>query len=201
MNKNNRKAHLFQTAFKLFLIKGYEGVSISDIEKESGMTRGAITYYGEDKLGLFYNVVKEYLIQLQSLDTKLGQRDFNSMKDFIESYVAGAQRTMDYLHSFDPTVKNGSRCYISLALQICDYFPDLHEAYLRNLNQELLTWIDVIQKAREKGEIRGNIDVINMAKIFMDVFSGRSFFDALTTGLNTVELKMQLLTLYDTLKK
>ena len=53
MNKNNRKEHLYAMAFKLFLTKQYEGVSISDIEKESGMTRGAITYYSKTSWDCF----------------------------------------------------------------------------------------------------------------------------------------------------
>jgi len=60
MNKNNRKQHLYEVAFKLFLMNRYEAVSISDIETASGMTRGAISYYGKDKLGLYYNVVHLY---------------------------------------------------------------------------------------------------------------------------------------------
>lgn len=71
MNKNNRKDHLYAVAFKLFLTKHYDAVSISDIENESGMTRGAITYYGKDKRGLFYDVVRHYLIDSQNLDFKL----------------------------------------------------------------------------------------------------------------------------------
>lgn len=201
MNKNNRKTHLFQTAFKLFLIKGFEGVSISDIEKESGMTRGAITYYGSDKLGLFHNVVEQYLVQLQNLDSKIEGKKYNSLRDFIEAYVTSSQHTMNSFHSIDPNVKNGSRCYLSLALQICDYFPDLHEMFLRNLDQELLKWIDVIQNAIRTGEIKENIDVINTAKVFMDIFTGRSFLDALRSGLDTVELKMQMLAIYNLLKK
>ncbi|WP_423808860.1 TetR/AcrR family transcriptional regulator [Prevotella histicola] len=40
--QRSHKDHLYKAAFKLFLTKGFEGVAISDIEKESGMTRGAV---------------------------------------------------------------------------------------------------------------------------------------------------------------
>ena len=42
MSREGRKELLFKAAFKLFVTKQFDGVSISDIEKETGLTRGAV---------------------------------------------------------------------------------------------------------------------------------------------------------------
>ena len=118
MNKNNRKEQLYHEAFKLFLSKPFEAVSIADIENASGMTRGAITYYAKDKLGLFYSVVKYYLVDTQNLKQKITQTEFDSLKDFIEAYVNGCQETMNRFNDVGKNVQNASRAYISLILQI-----------------------------------------------------------------------------------
>ena len=200
MNKNNRKERLYAAAFKLFLTKRYDAVSITDIEKESGMTRGAIVYYGKDKKGLFYDVLRHYLVDSQNLDFKLGKGEFKSLNDFIEEYVRSCQETMDRFHQIDLTIKNGSRAYMALVLQICDYFPDLHEQYLENRNKELLKWIEIIQMAINNKEVRSDIDVITTAKIFMSIFYGQSYLDALSVGLNTVELRLQFQNIYKLIK-
>ena len=200
MNKNNRKEHLYAIAFKLFLTKHYDAVSVSDIEKESGMTRGAITYYGKDKRGLFYDVVRHFLIDSQNLDFKLRKKDFENLSDFIEEYVRSSQETMAKVHQIDSTVENGSRAYMALILQICDFFPDLHEQYLANRNRELLKWIEIIQLAIGNKEIKNDIDVITTAKMFMNVFYGQSYLDALSAGLNTVELRLQFQNIYRLIK-
>ena len=200
MNKNNRKEHLYAIAFKLFLTKHYDAVSVSDIEKESGLTRGAITYYGKDKRGLFYDVVRHFLIDSQNLDFKLRKKDFENLSDFIEEYVRSSQETMAKFHQIDSTVENGSRAYMALILQICDFFPDLHEQYLANRNRELLKWIEIIQLAIGNKEIKNDIDVITTAKMFMNVFYGQSYLDALSAGLNTVELRLQFQNIYRLIK-
>ena len=200
MNKNNRKERLYAAAFKLFLTKRYDAVSITDIEKESGMTRGAIVYYGKDKKGLFYDVLRHYLVDSQNLDFKLGKGEFKSLNDFIEEYVRSCQETMDRFHQIELTIKNGSRAYMALVLQICDYFPDLHEQYLENRNKELLKWIEIIQMAINNKEVRSDIDVITTAKIFMSIFYGQSYLDALSMGLNTVELRLQFQNIYKFIK-
>lgn len=200
MNKNNRKEHLYAIAFKLFLTKRYDAVSISDIEKESGMTRGAITYYGKDKRGLFYDVIHHYLIDSQDIDFKLGKSEYESLGDFIDEYVRSCQETMTKFHQIDPTVENGSRAYMALILQICDFFPDLHEQYLANRNKELLKWIEIIQIALSNKEVRHDIDIITTAKMFMNVFYGQSYLDALSAGLNPVELRLQFQYIYRLIK-
>lgn len=200
MNKNNRKKHLYEVAFRLFLMNRYEAVSISDIEQASGMTRGAISYYGKDKLGLYYNVIKHYLVDKQNLDNKMKDSSQMLFSDFIESYVKSSQETMDALQSIDSSVKNGSRAYLALILQICDYFPDLNEMYLTNRSNELLLWIENLNLAIKNKEVRNDINVIATAKSFMNIFYGQSFLDALSMGLNTMELKLQFQNLYNLIK-
>lgn len=200
MNKNNRKEQLYHEAFKLFLSKPFEAVSIADIESASGMTRGAITYYAKDKLGLFYSVVKHYLVDTQNLKQKITQTEFDSLKDFIEAYVNGCQETMNRFNDVGTNVQNASRAYMSLILQICKYFPDLHSQYLENRNQEVIIWIGVLQKAIERKEIKSDIDIMNTARNFMNLFYGQSYIDSLSVGLNTVELRMQLMNLYKLLR-
>ena len=191
---------LYHEAFKLFLSKPFEAVSIADIEEASGMTRGAITYYAKDKIGLFYSVVKHYFVDTQNLKQKIVKSEFGSLKDFIEAYVDGCQETMNRFSDVDKTVQNASRAYATLVLQICKYFPDLHSQYLENRNQEIIIWIGVLQRAIENKEIRSDIDIMNTARNFMNLFYGQSYLDSLSMGVNTVELKMQLMNLYKLLR-
>lgn len=200
MNKNNRKKQLFEVAFKLFLTNRYEAVSIADIEEASGMTRGAISYYGKDKLGLYHQVVKYYLVDKQNLDNKMKNCEYKSFKQFIESYIQSAQETMNSLREVCGVISNGSRSYLSLILQISDHFQDLNEAYLANRNKELLKWAEMLNMAIKNNEIRSDIDVMSTAKSFMTIFYGQSFLDALSIGLNTMDLRMQFMNLYNMMK-
>lgn len=184
----------------MFLSKPFDAVSIVDIEEASGMTRGAITYYGKNKLGLFHEVVKHYLVDTQNLKQKMTNIDVDTLEEFIDAYVIGSRKTLDGFKDIDENVQNASSAYMGLILQICKFFPDLHEEYLKNRNQELLLWIDCIQKAIKTKEIRSDVDVVTTAKCFMDVFYGQSYLDSLSMGLNTVELRMQMMNIYKLLK-
>lgn len=93
MHADNRREQLYRAAFKLFLTRHYESVTIADIEKESGMTRGAVSYYSRTKLVLFKQVVKHYLIDKQNVRNKYNH-DQPTFYDFINAAVDGVRDTM-----------------------------------------------------------------------------------------------------------
>lgn len=200
MYRNSRKEHLYLAAFKLFLTKQYDAVSISDIERESGMTRGGILYYGKDKKSLFYDVVKQFIVDTQDIENKMTCTDVDTLKCFIETYVHGCQTTMDRLDYIDKSVQNASSAYMGLILQVCKFFPDLHDKYIENRNKEMALWIRIIQRAMDSKEIITGINIVSTAKNFMNIFYGQSYLDSLSMGLNTVELKIQMMEYYRLLK-
>lgn len=201
--RKSHKEHLYKAAFKLFLTKQFEGVSISDIEEKSGMTRGAIFYYASTKKELFKQVIESFIIDKQKIENKMSVNDHATLLDFIDSYIIGIQNTMSSMQDIidELSSSNASKLYISLILQISTHFPELHEKFLINRNNELSIWCAILQKAIESKEIRADLDVLNTAKHFIHIFYGQSFLDSLSFGLNTSLLKGQMHNFYKLLKK
>ena len=54
---------------------------MSDIENESGLTKGAIYYYASNKKELFRNVI-EYIIEKQDLTYKVSLKKRNEFQKF-----------------------------------------------------------------------------------------------------------------------
>lgn len=200
MNKNNRKDQLYKAAFKLFLTRPFGEVSISAIEKEANMTRGAIVYYAGSKLELFQNVVKYYFIDKQKSQTAL-TLDI-SLKEYIKSYVDLISHQMASMKSLmdEMSPTNGSRAYISLGLNLKNYSEELHYEYLDIRNRSLSNWISVLQRAASSNEIKADIDIISVAEMFVFIYLGVSVWDALLSGLDIEHLKRQYHLLYNLLK-
>lgn len=201
--RKGKKEILYRAAFKLFISRQFEGVSLSDIEKESGLTKGAIYYYASSKKELFRNVVEYYIIEKQDISNKVCLSNVADFKGFVDSYIQGIIRTMDSFSFVTDELShtNPTKAYISLILQIAQYFPDLNDKYSVSRNNEIGLWCAMLQKAIENGEIRDDIDLLSTAKQFMTIFYGQAFLDALFTGLNISVLSEQLHNLYNLLKK
>ena len=70
----------------------YKNVALNDIEKASGLTRGAVFYYARNKEALFREIIDNYLFNSKIAEDK--QRFINneheagkSLHEFIHRYV------------------------------------------------------------------------------------------------------------------
>lgn len=201
MRKSNKEV-LYKAAFRLFLVKQFEGVSLSDIEKESGLTRGAIFYYANDKKDLFHDIIKHYVIDRQNISTKVNSSGYTSVRDYIDLYIKGVRDTMDNLYELlpDMTRDNASRAYVSTILEASTFFPDVNIWYRHNVNNDISMWVSVLHKGVENGEIREDIDLLNSAKQFVCIYYGLTLINSFSDGLNTNQLLEQMLNLYDFIK-
>ena len=202
MRKSN-KEKLYRAAFRLFATKQFDGVSISDIEKECGMTRGTVFYYAKTKLDLFKQVIEYYIIDTQNVDNKVKFDYGCSLRDYIDRYVGGVEKTMEELvNLIDPDSRdNASRAYVSTLLQVCSMFPDIKHRYLINVNNDIARWATIINASVSRNEIKDDIDVLSVARQFVSAFYGLSIIDSMSNGLNVSQLREHMYTLYNLIKK
>lgn len=202
MRKSNKET-LYRAAFKLFATKQFDGVSISDIEKECGMTRGAVFYYAKTKLDLFKQVIEYYIIDTQNVDNKVKFDPDCSLIDYIDKYIDGVDRTMEMLiNLIDSSSRdNASRAYISTLLQVCSLFPEIKYRYQVNINNDIARWVTIISSSVNRNEIKDDIDVLSVARQFVSAFYGISIIDSMSNGLNVSQLHEHMYALYNLIKK
>lgn len=201
MRKSNKEI-VYKAAFRLFLIKQFDGVSISDIEKESGMTRGAVFYYAKTKLDLFKKVVEHFILDAQDVDKKVAYGSEVSLIEYINLYIKGIENTMTELVEIIQmeSKEYACRAYISTILQVCTIFPDIKDRYLINLHNDIGRWVTIINSAISNGEVSSYIDVLSIAKQFVCCFYGMSVIDSMSHGLNIPQLREQMYTIYSLIK-
>ena len=197
--RKSHKEELFATTFRLFILHGYDGVSFSDIEKATGMSRGAIFHYVDTKQDLFRQVIKMFVIDKQSIDMKNKYGKDPSLHDFIDAYVKGVKRTMKEVKQIigdDVSTAVCSRAYLNIIQQVASILPDLFMSYQQCMDREQQVWQQVITQAIERREVQSGIDVELLAQTFSTLFYGRAYRDSLTKVLDADLLKSQMLQLY-----
>lgn len=203
MSREGRKELLFKAAFKLFVTKQFDGVSISDIEKETGLTRGAVFYYAETKRDLYEMVMRHYLVERQNVRRKVQHPVQCTLLEYIDYYIDGVKNTMDIIVSIiDASERDrASRAYLTTLMQVSGMFPDFKKENNKNIQRDITRWKNVIKLAIEKGEVKDDIDVSAVARQFVCLFYGSSFADSFSRGLDIKLLRKQMLLLYNFIKK
>ena len=203
MSRKSHKRELFRVAFKMFILKSFDGVSIPDIEKATGFTRGTIFHYADTKLDLFRQVVEYYVLERQDIDRKIQVADDCTLRQFIDTYAKGVERTMEALHEIigmDVPMRDCSRAYLNMTSQVSVLLPEVHKAFLNAMAKEERLWMEVIARGVENGELRNDVQPAILAKIMMSLFYGRAFQDSLIDGMDPKLLKEEMLAVYEMIK-
>lgn len=110
-SNNASKQKILLECFKLFAIKPFSNITFSDIEKVTGLSRGAILYHFKSKDQILSSVIDKFIINkeydLPTIDAS------KSMWDNIESFVDVKRRQQDFFTGIG--ILNINRAFIYIA--------------------------------------------------------------------------------------
>lgn len=160
--KNYDIERILKPAFKLFLIYNYESVSAAKLEEEIGLTRGAIFFKYKTKEALFKAVIDKYVFDFKpgSLDIK----GVDNLKEFIDRFLIGIEERMKEMQSLGVPSIHGSG--FNLLYQAAKYYPEFNIKISAMFDLGVQIWENIIQKAKDSGEIKPTCDVHKAALQF-----------------------------------
>lgn len=198
------REEVLENALRVFAKMNYEKASQIEIAKACGLSKAGLIYYFPFKLDLFVAVVDKYVFHVQQAENKF-RFTANSLSEFIDQYVAGIENTMQKLVCLFDDGNNPSGCslnfyYYQLLMQVRLYYPNVEKKIATIFEQDYKLWKSAIQKAKESGEIRQDLDVEKTASMFWQMFFGMSFEQSFFNGLNIKELSEKLHFIYSLVK-
>ena len=148
---NNTKEFIIDEAFKLFLNHSYEAVSISDISKAIGLTKGALYHHFINKEELFQSAVDKFLV-LPEINVDLNSI---SLYDYIGVSVSLSEKFIRTLFSsaggFSPI------SYIAFFSDAFRHYPAYAQQTSLFFEREIEKTRIVVENAIASGEIRNDI--------------------------------------------
>jgi AcrR family transcriptional regulator len=163
---DNTKEFIIDEAFKLFLNHSYEAVSISDISKAIGFTKGALYHHFRNKEELFISVIDKY-IHIIGLDAEIASV---SLEEFIQLSVKQTEKIFRQLFQYSITFSPID--YVSLIADAFRHYPGYAVNQGNFINGEIEKTILVLKNAIQRGEIRDDIDPSLVANNFFAINMG-----------------------------
>jgi len=169
---NKGKDLILEKCFALLVRKGFDAVSISDIQKETGMSRGIIYHYYKSKEELFMEVVERYLLELFRIN-------LNEIKDFnISQMITFTELIYSDICTNKLSIGGSSYNIINLDFlffQGVTRDKEFEKRYKRVRDDELRAWITVVENSIKLGEINNLSDSETVAKTFVYIIDGAWF--------------------------
>lgn len=170
MRINETREHILQVAGRLFLQRNYDGVSIQDITRAAGMTKGALYHYFTSKEQLFEEVAHNLV---GTSHTDFSSLPSDSLRGFYTTLVENRRsRDNDAQDTKQPNALDFEINVYNLLWDAVRLLPGFRASMESLNNTEHSAWAEAIQAAIARGEIRRGLDADKIARLFTSVPDG-----------------------------
>lgn len=167
---NENKKKILLESFKLFASKPFGEVSYSEIQKATGLSRGAILYHIQSKENLFNLILHKLIFERNSISKfDITQKLWDNILAYIE------EREKEQNEFKEMGIENINKAFINIECAGFYFQEKMHELTVNWINSELKFWKILIKNAVDNSEITNNIDIDKEARLFMNVFLGASY--------------------------
>lgn len=189
---NVSKQKILLESFKLFATKPFSDITFADIEKVTGLSRGAILYHFNSKDQILASIIDRFVINkeydLPIIDVS------KSMWENIENFVAIKQQQQEFFTSIG--IQNINRAFIYIAANCMNLLEETSNVTQR-LEKERKYWKELLLLGIEKCEIKNSVDVEVEKLLFMEIHYGYSYVSMATpTGYDMSLLLKKFRLLY-----
>ena len=173
---NETKKHIILITSKLFLQKNFKEVTLSEIVKETGLSKGAFYHYFQSKEQLFLEVVDYFF---QSFTRNYENYSQESLQQFYTDYM---NETLSLFINYQDNFRENSGHeinklnftvnYFSLMFDALKLLPEFRDKAMLGFDTEINHWAKAIESARKRGEIKKSLSNKEIAEIFMYLSDG-----------------------------
>ena len=170
---------------ELYAHKGYQNVSITDLQCALDIGRGTLYYYFKDQDELFQVCMEKYFFEpkQRALNSIPEDTGIDAMIAGLNTYLASLQES---LMTFDNKTINTTH-FNELMFAAHTQFPTLHRRAQKLALKELELWRKAIYHDQRAGLIRRDIDREQVAIMFTHV---KNSYDA---GLGQTQMNFDFL--------
>lgn len=183
-------------AFKLFSNKPFEKVTFADLEKATGLSRGAILYHIQTKENLFDMVLDNLIFKRSTIkccNNIVGL--WNNIDRFIQERI----NEQELLSSLD--IANVNKAFFNIECSGFSYSDKMTDFASSWVKDEFANWTNLLNEAIILKEIKSDIDVVTYAHIFMNIFMGASYIGVgLPYGYDIENMRKQYRIIYNQIK-
>lgn len=171
-NGRRTRENLVFQSFILFSLKPYDKVTFPDIEKATGLSRGAILYHFSSKQAIFNAVIEFGLLSRKTI-VEIPIKEKDPLKSFILDFISSCNVAIKNMSKHG--VKNMNLAHYNIESQALYFYDQFDKLSIHIRNTELKVWTKVIEKAQEVGEIGKKHDSDKLANLFLNAYLGHAY--------------------------
>lgn len=158
---------ILKKTFNLLLIKGFDAVSISDIQQVTGLSRGLLYHYFKNKEDLFIQVTDKYFVKIFDFNVeKVKGLSAFEFVDFICKRFKSINRIISDIVEENSSISSNLSMlnYHFLFYQVMQRDTSFRHNYRVTIEKEQIGWENALKNSVRGKELRLDTDVVTSAK-------------------------------------
>jgi len=195
------KQYIIETAYGLFLQRGFKAVTMQDILGATNLSKGAFYHHFKSKEEVFEAAVRMFFAG--GISRNFSEFPHTSFKEFLEAELTFVHERREYLIAYSKEKNQPlSSNYFSVMFEAARLLPEFKRDLHAFRERELKAWTNIIKKARATGEINSDMSNLQIARLFIYVNKGLGMQLILDNNQGEVhkELKVMWMAIYNGLK-
>ena len=182
----NSKDKISLAALKIFLQKGYDATSMSDVVAECKITKGGIYHHFKNKEELFVEAIDYLFDRFEELERSM-YSESTDLKQILKAYFGWKSNISEGLGAMTGSVNIDVNNFYMLMTNAFIKFPQIREKHgkLHLKNQEIL--VEIIKKAQQDRQIKDDIDCETLAFMINALAEGTMIYHIMTDEIDLKE--------------
>lgn len=166
MNKAQRtRRHIIEKTAPLFNMNGFDGTSLADLCRVTGLTKGALYGNFEDKEELAAEAFKYTISKMRSYGSR-SMRSQESYKQKLDALLIFFLKAV-----LNPPVPGGCPL-LNTAVEADDHRTSMRKTVVKELEKSVNSMTKLLDRGKEAGEFRKDLDSREMAMMFFCSIEG-----------------------------
>lgn len=162
-------------------MNGFDGTSLSDLCKVTGLTKGALYGNFVDKEELATEAFRYTISKMRSVGSRsmLSQASYRRKLDALLAFFLQAV--------LDPPVRGGCPL-LNTAVEADDHRPSMRKVVVEELEKSVNSMTKLLDKGKESGEFRKDFNSREMAMFFFCAIEGAIMFSRVSASTKPMSI-------------
>ncbi|MEI9920518.1 MAG: TetR/AcrR family transcriptional regulator [Bacteroidota bacterium] len=187
MNKAERtRRHIIEKTAPLFNMNGFDGTSLTDLCRVTGLTKGALYGNFRDKEELATEAFRYTISKMRSVGSRsmLSQASYRKKLDALLTFFLNAV--------LNPPVRGGCPL-LNTAVEADDHRPSMRKTVVAELQKSVNSMMKLLERGKENGEFKRDFDSREVAMLFFCAIEGAIMFSRVSSSKEAMSIVIKQL--------
>jgi TetR/AcrR family transcriptional repressor of nem operon len=182
VNKAQRtRKHIIEKTAPLFNMNGFDGTSLADLCRVTGLTKGALYGNFRDKEELATEAFRYTISKMRSVGSRsmLSQASYRKKLDALLTFFVNAV--------LNPPVRGGCPL-LNTAVEADDHRPSMRKTVVGELEKSVNSMTKLLDRGKKNGEFKKNFDSRETAMLFFCAIEGAIMYSRVSSSKEAMSI-------------